>query len=149
MAYARGLFRYTLDEMDTFDASLSQCVVIPMHEHAELQPIFLQPATVPVDSIKPLAYNTYCWLLRMMCIDANLLGNYVPCSWRRGTLTQLMRLRGTEFAQEVARHRVGSRSIYYYNRQPVANQDILALLSSIPEQSSEDMAYAAAPAHTL
>jgi hypothetical protein len=57
MAYARGLFRYTLDEMDTFIASLSQCVVIPMHEHAEMRPVFLQPATVPVNRTKPLALD--------------------------------------------------------------------------------------------
>jgi hypothetical protein len=88
-----------------------------MHQDAYNQTVFLT-----ADQSKPLTDIKFRSQLRTICVDANLLGNYLPYSWRRGTLITLQRLGGSQLAQEVAMYRVGGLCIYYYNRQPVANK---------------------------
>jgi hypothetical protein len=92
LAYSRGLFLHTIDEVDQlFTTSTSQQrVVLPMRHVAYDQPVFLAD-----DQSKPLSGKAFIDQLRTMCVDANLLGNYSPYSWRRGRLTTLQRLGGT------------------------------------------------------
>jgi hypothetical protein len=145
VAYARGLFVHTMDnvmELIKNYGNTQQRVPLPMRQHGYRQPVLSRAS----DPTKPLVAKEYRILFQRMCILANIVGVYGPYSWRRGSLTTIMRQGGSRLAQEVARPTVGKLSIYYYNRQPVANIDILAMLCNTADgHSADDMAAAASP----
>jgi hypothetical protein len=123
LAYTRGLFPQTLDEI-----LCGKEAIIPTQPDVAQQAVFVaSDADGGLDPKRPMRVSALNPKLQSICLEVGLLLHNTMYSWRRTAIIETRRAEGTELAKEIAHHDLDGNSIFIYDNIGLGDLDVTAM----------------------